>query len=98
MKIYYSAGRVALNIARQAVGKGKVLAAICIAPAILADAGVLEGVRATSFSSERGRLRKGGARYTGAAVEWDGLIITGSGPMAASQFGRAIADALTSRK
>ena len=93
----YFNNSVALNIARQAVGKEKVLAAICIAPAVLANAGVLNGVRATCFSSERARLKRAGANYTGSAVEQDGLIITGSGPKAAAQFGRAIADALAGR-
>lgn len=93
----YFNSRVALDIARDAAAKRKVLAAICIAPTVLANAGVLVGVRATSFLSERPKLQKAGARYTGAPVERDGLIITASGPMAASQFGRAIADALAGR-
>ena len=93
----YFHNRVAWNIARQAVQKRKVLAAICIAPAILANAGLLKGVRVTSFLSERDRLQRAGALYTGVPVERDGLIITGSGPMAAVQFGRAIADALAGR-
>jgi len=88
---------VALNIAREAANKQKVLAAICVAPTVLANAGVLKGVTATSFLSERVRLIRAGARYTGAPVERDGLIITASGPMAAIQFGRAIAEALAGR-
>ena len=88
---------VALNIAREAAHKRKVLAAICIAPTILANAGVLNGVRATSFLSERERLQQAGAIYTGVPVERAGLIITGSGPMAAVLFGQAIADALAGR-
>ena len=93
----YFHNRVAWNIVRQAVQKRKVLGAICIAPAVLANAGVLKGVRVTSFLSERDRLQRAGALYTGVPVERDGLIITGSGPMAAVQFGRAIADALAGR-
>ncbi|HUS73640.1 MAG TPA: DJ-1/PfpI family protein [Sedimentisphaerales bacterium] len=93
----YFHSRAAWNIAREAVAKRKVLGAICIAPAVLANAGVLTGVRATSFPSERERLQRAGALYTGVPVERDGLIITGSGPMAAIQFGRAIADALAGR-
>jgi len=88
---------VALDIARRAKDKQKILAAICIAPTVLANAGVLDGVRATSFSSERGKLRKAGAKYTGTTVERDGLIITGSGPRAATQFGKTIADALAGK-
>jgi protease I len=88
---------IALDIARQARQKGKVLAAICISPAVLANAGILKGVRATSFLSERDRLQRAGANYTGAPVERDGLIITGRDPRAAGQFGIAIVDALTTR-
>jgi protease I len=93
----YFNSRVAWNIAREAVAKQKVLGAICIAPAVLANAGLLRGVRATSFLSERERLQRAGALYTGVPVERDGLIITGNGPMASIQFGRAIADALAGR-
>jgi protease I len=89
----------ALRIARDAAAKGKVVAAISIAPTILANAGVLRGVRATSFLSERPVLERAGATYTGVPVESakGGQIITAVGPMAASQFGRAIADALAKR-
>ena len=90
----YFDNSVALNIARQAARKKKVLAAISIAPSVLANAGVLDGVRATCFSTERFKLKKGGAQYTGADVEQDGLIITGKGPRAANEFGKAIANAL----
>ena len=95
-KEYFDNGD-ALNIAREAAAKNKVLAAICIAPTVLANAGVLDGIKATSFSSEQVRLQRAGAEYTGAAVERDGLIITADGPKAASQFGKAIANALADR-
>ena len=85
---------VALNIAREAAAKRKVLAAISVAPTILANAGVLRGVRATSYLSERAKLERAGARYTGVPVERDGLIVTATGPVTASEFARAIADAL----
>ncbi len=93
----YFHSRAAWNIAREAVQKRKVLGAICIAPAVLANAGLLKGVRVTSFPSERDRLQRAGALYTGVPVERDGLIITGDGPMAAVLFGRAITDALAGK-
>lgn len=95
-KLYFNSP-VALNIAREAAAKRKVLAAISVAPTILANAGVLRGVRATSFISERVTLERAGARYTGVPVERDGLIITATGPIAANGFARAIADALAGR-
>jgi len=95
--IEYVTNPVALDIARETVRKGKVLAATGLAPVILANANVLAGIRATSFLSERERLILAGAIYTGAPVERERLIITATGPTAAVQFGRAIADALTVR-
>ncbi|MCH7555924.1 MAG: DJ-1/PfpI family protein [Planctomycetes bacterium] len=95
--VEYVANPAALNLAREAVRQRKILAAIDTAPAILANAGVLTGVRATSFLSERNRLILAGAFYTGIPVEQDRLIITSSGPAASMQFGRAVADALTGR-
>ncbi len=93
----YFHNRLAWNIARETVQKNKVLGAICIAPTVLANAGLLKGVRSTSFLSERDRLQRAGALYTGVPVERDGLIITASGPMASVQFGRAIAEALAEK-
>jgi len=77
-------------IAREAVARGKVLAAICVAPVTLAKAGVLRGKRATVWPSEKARLKEGGAEYTGARVEVDGLIITADGPASARAFGEKI--------
>jgi protease I len=94
----YFNNKIALNIARQAKEKNKLLAAVCIAPTILANAGILKNVRVTSFPSEQGLLKKAGASFTGADVEKDGLIITGSGPKASEKFGKALADALTTEK
>jgi protease I len=82
------------EVARQALDKGKVLGAICIAPVTLANAGLLDGKKATVWPSEAGRLRAQGANYTGSDVEVDGRIITASGPEAAEKFGRAVLKAL----
>ena len=84
----------ALAIARKAYEQKKLLAAICVAPTILANAGLLEGVKATSYPSQRARLTKAGAEYVDAAVQVDGRIITGSGPKASREFGQAIVESL----
>ncbi|HCO96788.1 MAG TPA: hypothetical protein DIU00_23085 [Phycisphaerales bacterium] len=85
------------NMIRETVRKGKVLAAIGVAPTILANANVLAGIRATSYLSERDILVQAGAIYTGFPVERERMIITATGPPAALQFGRAIAEALAGR-
>jgi len=94
----YFDNRIAFGIAREAADKGKILAAICIAPTILARAGILYGIKATGFSSEKKRLKKGGAVFTGAPVERDGRIITANGPKAATQFGRTVAQAVVGKR
>jgi len=78
------------RIARETVSDGKVLGAICLAPSILARAGVLKGKKATVFSSEADTLKKSGAVYTGGSVERDGMIVTADGPESARQFGQAL--------
>jgi protease I len=81
-------------IARETRDGGKLLGAICLAPSILARAGILKGKKATVFSSEVGTLRKNGATYSGADVERDGIIITADGPSSAAKFGEIFVQAL----
>jgi len=88
--------RTAHRLAQQGVERGSVVAAICIAPVTLANAGVLDGKRATVWRTESGRLRAQGADYTGADVEVDRRLVTANGPDAAEKFGRAIAEVLAS--
>ena len=85
----------ALSIAKQTAASNKILAAICIAPAILANAGVIQQKRVTSFPSVKKDLQEHGAIYTGKGVEADGNIITANGPQSAQEFGRQILNALT---
>lgn len=84
----------AKRIARDAVSQGKILGAICIAPTILARAGVLKGKRATVWDSggeQVSLLEEEGAVYTGEDVTVDGKIVTGNGPAAAEEFGKVLA-------
>lgn len=83
--------------AQEAITEHKVLAAICIAPTILAKAGVLEGKKATVWNEDGLQdkfLEHEGAICTGESVTIDGKIITANGPQAATAFGKAIVKAL----
>jgi len=92
--VYFNDKR-ALSIASEAFGKGKKTCAICIAPTILANAGVLKDKRATVWDGEYvKKIESKGATYTGKPVEVDGNIITANGPGAAREFGRTIAKEL----
>jgi len=82
------------KLAQDAYTSGKLVAAICIAPVILAKTGLLKGKKATVWESESEQLKQLGADYTGNPVEKDGMIITASGPTAAKEFGKEIAKAL----
>jgi protease I len=84
----------ALGLARDAWEANKVVGAICIAPTILARAGLLADKRATVFGSEVEALRAGGAHYEGPGVVTDGSIVTASGPDQARAFGKALVKAL----
>ena len=86
-----------LELLKDAKDKGKVVAAICIAPTILAKAGLLEGKKATVWNGDgeqAGVIEAGGAEFVDNPVVADGKIITGNGPAAAREFGKTIADAL----
>ena len=89
----YFTDPVALALAKDALAQGKVVSAICIAPSILANAGLLSGKKATVFKGDKylGILKAKGANYTGRDVEVDGKIITADGPNSAKKFGQAIA-------
>jgi len=66
------------------------VAAICIAPVILANAGLLKKKNATVFKSEIAAIEAKGAVYSGSGVTVDGNLITASGPDQAKQFGKEI--------
>ena len=83
-----------MGVAKVFSKMGKIIGAICVAPSILANAGLLKNKKATAFSSEEGYLMQKGAMYTGKPVEAAGKIITANGPAAAREFGKAIVKAL----
>lgn len=91
-----------LRIAREFASSGKVVAAICWAPTILAKAGVLEGKKATVWQGDDPEMGMGtgdylermGADYTGEPVTVDGKFITADGPRSAKRFAEEIVKAL----
>lgn len=79
---------IAHKIVKESIAKGKVLAAICIAPNILANAGVLKDKKPTCFYPKN--IIEKGAIYSGKTVEQDGKIITAEDPHVAQDFAKAI--------
>ena len=89
----YFDNKKALELVKEFNEDGKVVAAICIAPSILANAGILSGKKATAFPSERNNLNAV-CTYTGNPVEVDDKIVTANGPQAAAEFGKKIVEAM----
>lgn len=89
------------NLARKMFSQGRIVGAICIAPVILAEAGILQGLKATVYPDGKTVLQEKGAAYTGNGVEIDrsapskAIVITGAGPEAAPEFGKQLVKLLT---
>lgn len=84
----------ALELARKIAASGKPWGAICIAPTILAAAGVLKDQKATVWNNDdkQGVYIEGfGATYVPQHVVQDGQLVTADGPDAAGEFGRVLA-------
>ncbi len=75
--------------------RGKLIAAICAAPSILAHKGLLRGRTATSYPSFQHALVEGGAQLTQEPVVLDGPFLTAKGMGVATQFGLKLAALLT---
>jgi protease I len=75
----------------------KVVAAICLAPVVLARAGLLTGKKATFFNSPISfkEMKAGGAVLVDKAVVSDSRIITANGPAAAKEFAETFIRTLT---
>ena len=84
----------ALAVVRDMARSRKVVAAVCHGPHVLISAGVLRGVRATSFSSIKDDVVNAGAQYADEPVVVDGNIITSRKPADLPAFARAIVAAL----
>lgn len=85
---------LAHKIAQEAIAKNKILGGICLAPRILASAGVLKDKNATVYPTEGDKLKEYGVNYTAKPVEKDGNIITADGPGSASEFGTVLVQTL----
>lgn len=71
---------------RRQHAEGRWVGAICAAPRVLAEAGLLEGKRATSFPGHLDKLPVKGLDYREEAVVRDGRIVTSRGPGTAMDF------------
>ena len=81
-----------LELLKKMAADGKYIAAICAAPMVLAEAGVLDGKQATSYP---GFLdARPGVSVSAAAVVEDGKVLTSRGPGTAMDFALALVERL----
>jgi len=94
-----------IEIVKKMNEKGKIMAAICWAPTILAKAGILKDKRSTVWVGPDSEyhvptdvvLRKFGAEFINSPVLRDGRIITANGPAVARAFAEEIIKALSGK-
>ena len=83
----------ALEAVRAVYEKGKYVAAICAGPTVLAELGLLTGVKATCYPGQIPNMRDA-AVVENAACITDGKIITGTSAGTATPFALALIEAL----
>lgn len=82
-----------LDLLKKMAAAGKYTAAICAAPMVLAEAGVLNGKAATSYPGSLDGLP--GVTVSAEAVVQDGKVLTSRGPGTAMDFALALVETLT---
>jgi len=87
-----------LTMVKEAFESNKLVAAVCAAPAVLSDAGVLEGKACTIYPGMEDELRKGGGKPKEDLVVVDGSIITSRGPATALLFALKLAERLVGKE
>lgn len=87
-----------IDLLREMAGNGKYTAAICAAPRVLAQAGLLDGKRATSFPGALDGASVPGLEYLEQPVVTDGRVITSRGPGTALDFALELIERLSGKQ
>ena len=77
---------------------GKFTAAICAAPTVLGNAGLLDGKKATGYPGFLEKLQLAATNICGDPVVRDGTVITSRGPGTAMDFALALIEILEGRE
>ena len=86
-----------IDTLKEMAASDRYTAAICAAPRVLAEAGLLDGKRATSFPGALDVTAVVALQYQEAAVVVDGKVITSRGPGTAMDFALTLIETLVGR-
>ncbi|CAK0774591.1 protein deglycase [Gammaproteobacteria bacterium] len=84
-----------ITLLQHMAGSGRFTAAVCAAPKVLAEAGLLAGKRATAYPGVLEPLRLTNTTLVNAPVVRDGQVITSRGPGTAMDFALTLVELLT---
>lgn len=85
------------TLLKKLADSGKLTAAICAAPKVLASAGMLDGRNATSYPGFIDKMDVPGMSYSEEAVVQDGKVITSRGPGTAMDFALYLIEVLVNK-
>ena len=85
------------RIVAQFNGANKIIAAICIAPVVLARAGIIKDIEVTAFPAVKDEIGKCGGCFIDTDITVCNNIITGSGPEVAKDFAQTILSEIEER-
>ena len=86
-----------LALVKEFISKEKPVAAICAAPSILSEAGLLRGRQATSYPSYKEAVAAGSV-YSEERVVTDGKLVTSRGPGTAMEFALKLVEMLEGKE
>jgi 4-methyl-5(b-hydroxyethyl)-thiazole monophosphate biosynthesis len=86
-----------IGLLKKMAEQDKYTAAICAAPTVLAEAGLLSGKRVTSYPGFLDKMDVPGMAYLKDAVVMDGKVLTSRGPGTAMDFALALVEVLSGK-
>jgi 4-methyl-5(b-hydroxyethyl)-thiazole monophosphate biosynthesis len=86
-----------ISLLQKMAREGKYTCAICAAPAVLAEAGLLKGRKATSYPGFVDRMNLPDTTFSNDPVVRDGKVVTSRGPGTAMDFALELVEILAGR-
>jgi 4-methyl-5(b-hydroxyethyl)-thiazole monophosphate biosynthesis len=86
------------QIITRLAGEGKYVGAICAAPKVLVENGILDGKKATAYPGSLSALDTSNVQLNEAAIQIDGKVITSKGPGTAMDFALALIELLLDKE